>query len=161
MSGENLQQKRHYCQELTYTLSMSEYSPENFAKWLNAAFQKSSFKSFAQVADSVNLSRTTVNGYATAKPQSATNKPSRPKRENVIALAKALNKDVDEALILAGHAPLNGTMPFPPEIEEMMKNISFKVSESDRAEIVRDVTFAYEVALKRIEERKKREAESN
>ena len=158
MLVNNLQQKRHNRQEITYIFKMSDFKPDLFAKWLNDAYDASRFKSFAELGDTVKLSRTTVSSYAAARPQTASNKASRPRRENVIKLAQALNKDVDEALLLAGHAPISRKMPFPPEIEETMQNLSFKVSDADRAEIVKEVSFAYEVALKRLEDRKKREA---
>ena len=84
---------------------MSGFSPETFAKWLTDSFKESTFKSYAEIADAIKVSRTTVSSYATARPQTNSNKPSRPKREIVIRLAEVLNKDVNEALLLAGHAP--------------------------------------------------------
>ena len=105
MLVRNLQQKIHNCQEITYTFKMFRYSAEDFAKWLDNAFQLSSFKSYSDLADKVGLSRGTVSSYASARPQSTSNKASRPRRENVIKLASALKQDINEALLLAGHAP--------------------------------------------------------
>ncbi len=113
MSTNNLQQKRHSRQDIIYN-SFDMYNAEAFANWLENSFRKSSFKSYAEVGEKVGLSRSAIAGFAKAKPQSATNKASRPRRENVIAIAKALEADVDEALLLAGYAPT--TDPLPPEL---------------------------------------------
>jgi len=118
MLVENLQQKIHICQHKTYTFGMTEpeFDAEPFAKWLNEAFRDSRFKSFAEIAKLIKVSRTTISSYASARPQTVSNKPSRPKRENVIALASALNKDIDEALLLAGHAPNSEIKNIPVRI---------------------------------------------
>lgn len=120
MLVKNLQQNIHNCQEITYSVSMSAYSPENFAEWLDDAFKKSSFKSLAELADKVGLSRATVSSYASARPQTVSNKPSRPKRENVIKIAEALNQEVNRALLITGHAPLSETKPIPKPIIEAL-----------------------------------------
>lgn len=88
-----------------YDKTMTEFDAEKFAAWLENAFQNSRFKSYAQLAEFIGVTRTTISTFATARPQSHSGKPSRPKRNNVIALAQALDEDVDKALFLAGHAP--------------------------------------------------------
>lgn len=116
---------------------MPEFNAEAFANWLNDAYRESKYKSFSELADDVKLSRTTVNGYAKARPQTVSDKPSRPKRENVIQLATKLNKDVNEALLLAGFAPLSSDS----ESHEVSNGVSVifednYFSEDDKNEIV-------------------------
>ncbi|MBS4027208.1 MAG: hypothetical protein KGZ58_01115 [Ignavibacteriales bacterium] len=107
MSVNNLQQTRHNRQELIYNLQKMSFT-DDFANWLENAYQNSRFKSYAALGKAAGgLSRSTIASLAKAKPQTATNKASRPKRENVIAIAKALNADIDKVLQIAGHAPIN------------------------------------------------------
>lgn len=86
-------------------MSVSSFNPEAFARWLENHFQKSSFKSYAEIGDKVGVSRTTISSLSKARPQSVSGKPSRPRHDLVVALANVLNADVDEALLLAGYAP--------------------------------------------------------
>lgn len=83
------------------------YDPNRFAEWLNEAFTNSRFKSFAELADAAKLTRSGVGALMNAKKQPLTGKASQPKPDTVIKLATALNRDIDEALLLAGHAPIN------------------------------------------------------
>lgn len=93
------------------------YNPDAFADWLTSAFNESSFKSFEELAQRAKTTRSTISRYAGAKKQSLTNKPSQPKSGLVIALAEALNKDVNEALMAAGHAPKTAVLP--PELADI------------------------------------------
>lgn len=70
--------------------------------------------SMPQLAVLVKTNKQTINRWEKATPQSLTGKPSIPKREDVIELATALCTDPDEALLIAGYAPINS--PLPPEI---------------------------------------------
>jgi transcriptional regulator with XRE-family HTH domain len=105
MSVFNLQQKIPLCQLKTYNVVVYNFDAGIFGEWLESNFQKSPFKSYAALGEKIGVSRTTISAIAAARPQSMTGKPSQPKRELVIALATALNADVDQALLLAGHAP--------------------------------------------------------
>ncbi len=109
MSIVNLQQKIHNRQFHIYNYAMANYDADKFADWLTASFGKSSFKSFAALADSIGLSRSTISALAGAKKQPLTDKPSQPKSETVIKLAEALGEDPNQALLLAGHAPRTNT----------------------------------------------------
>lgn len=82
------------------------YDPVAFGKWLSDVYGKSRFKSWQQVADEVDSSRATLSRYAGVKKQTLTDKPSQPKPDLVIRLAKTFEEDVDKVLKLAGHAPL-------------------------------------------------------
>ena len=106
MSVNNLQQTRHNRQEVIYNYPNMDY--ENaFAVWLEAKFQESNFKSYAALGDAAKLSRSTIAALAKKKPQTANNKPSLPRRENVILIAEALKTNVNEALWVAGYATEN------------------------------------------------------
>ncbi len=83
------------------------YDPLVFAKWLTDAYESSPYKSWQAVADNVGTTRSTLSRLAGAKPQSINGKAGQPNSELVIRLAELFGKDIDEALIKGGHAPLN------------------------------------------------------
>src|SRR5689334_12498869 len=99
MSISNLQQKRHYCQETIYNLSMSNFDAARFAAWLENCFRTSRYQSYSELADAAGLKRSTVSSLVSAKPQTATGKPSQPKAVTVEKLAAALGEDIDGALL--------------------------------------------------------------
>lgn len=76
-----------------------------FAAWFMEGFKQSPYKSFAEVGDEVGAHRSTIARYAGAKKQGLTDKPSKPDPVIVERLAKLFDRDVDKALMLAGHAP--------------------------------------------------------
>lgn len=121
MSIANLQQNIHNRQLLIYNRAMSNYDADKFADWLSDSFNQSTFKSFAALADFTGLSRSTVSALAGAKKQPLTDKPSQPKAETVRSLAKALNEDVDKALLLAGHAPERAAPKKPTTVAEFFE----------------------------------------
>lgn len=82
------------------------YDPIEFAAWLSDAFRDSHFKSWQAVAERVGVTRSTLSRFAGAKPQSLTGKAGQPKAELVIKLARLFGRDVDQALMIAGHAPI-------------------------------------------------------
>jgi plasmid maintenance system antidote protein VapI len=100
---------------------MAIFDPERFGHYLENKFRESRYKSHTELATAAGLKRSTVSALIGAKPQTATNKPSQPKSDTVIRLAKALNADVDEFLLEAGHAPLNGTRPRPQTVAEFVR----------------------------------------
>lgn len=138
MSISNLQQIKHYRQETIYNYVMSIYDAKRFADWLNDAYKGSPFKSYADLAAAAKLTRSAVSSLATAKLQPLTGKPSQPKPETVVKLAEALNKDADEALLLAGYAPRGKDM----ESHEIIKGVrlqldhSVKLNETDKQRII-------------------------
>lgn len=137
MSISSLQHNVHNRQSLIYNFGMANYDPVAFAKWLNEAFEKSSFKSFSALADSAKLQRSTVSALVNAKLQTLTGKASQPKPETVISLATVLNEDVDKALLLAGHAPKNSS-----EIPKSIAAIGFKdLTEEDAEKVASYIQF--------------------
>ena len=104
---------------------MAIFDPERFGRYLENKFRESRYKSHTELATAAGLKRSTVSALIGAKPQTATNKPSQPKVPTVISLAKALNADVDEFLLEAGHAPLNdGTRRRPRTVAEFVRMLS-------------------------------------
>lgn len=154
MSVSNLQQNIHNCQESIYTSVMGNFDAARFAAFLDQAYRQSRFKSHSELATAAGLKRATVSSLISAKPQTATNKPSQPRPETVIGLAKALEIDPDSALLTAGHAPMN---------QGTMHNIGFNatvkfgidVSAKDQQELADELALAYEVIMTR---RKRRDA---
>lgn len=103
---------------------MAIFDAERFGRYLANKFRESRYKSHTELATAAGLKRSTVSALIGAKPQTATNKPSQPKPDTVIRLAKALNADVDEFLLEAGHAPMNGTRPRPQTVGEFVQVLS-------------------------------------
>jgi plasmid maintenance system antidote protein VapI len=100
---------------------MAIYDPERFGRYLDSKFRESRYKSHTELATAAGLKRSTVSALIGAKPQTATNKPSQPKADTVIRIANALGADVDEFLLEAGHAPLNGTRRRPQTVAEFVR----------------------------------------
>lgn len=86
---------------------MSQFKAEELAKLLTAGFQNSSIKTITDLAAAVNSNKGTLSRLMSAAPQTATGKPSQPNSDLVVRLAETLKINVDEALVLAGYAPLN------------------------------------------------------
>src|SRR5262249_4530813 len=103
---------------------MPIFDPERFGRYLENKFRESRYKSHTELATAAGLKRSTVSALIGAKPQTATNKPSQPKADTVIRIAGALNADVDEFLLEAGHAPLKGTRPRPQTVAEFVRELS-------------------------------------
>src|SRR5262249_38170450 len=103
---------------------MPIFDPERFGRYLENKFRESRYKSHTELATAAGLKRSTVSALIGAKPQTATTKPSQPKADTVIRIAKALNADVDEFLLEAGHAPLNGVVPRPQTVAEFVRLLS-------------------------------------
>lgn len=83
------------------------FDPRRFADKLTELFLESRFKTQSALAAAAGLERSSVSAYMNARPQSITGKASQPTPETAAALAKALGANVDELLLLAGHAPRN------------------------------------------------------
>ena len=108
LSYNKIYNKSNFC--CTISNVHTTYDPVAFGKWLTEAFEESQYKSWQQVANALGkirgATRSTLSRYAGAKPQHLTDVPSQPKPALVIALAKLFDKNVNEALALAGHAGL-------------------------------------------------------
>lgn len=61
-----------------------------------------------------------------------TDKPSQPKRETVVSLAKALNENIDKTLVLAGYAPTNTNLDSHEILDGVM--VSFDEKKFTKAE---------------------------
>lgn len=162
----NLQQNIHNRQFNIYNYAMLNYDPDKFADWLSDSFNRSTFKSFAALADAVGLSRSTVSALAGAKKQPLTDKPSQPKSENVIKLAKALGENVDVALNIAGYASQSNS-----EIDVIANRLASGVMASGfndlededlREAFLEDMqTISASMLQRRIAEQNKRKAKKN
>jgi hypothetical protein len=90
------------------------YDAQEFADLLTSAFKNSFYKSWQEVADKVESTRSTLSRYAGAKPQTLTGKPSQPEPELVIKLARLFDQNVNQWLQAAGHAALRNGQPEKP-----------------------------------------------
>lgn len=68
-------------------------------------YKDSSYKSYTELAAAVESNKATISRLMTAAPQTLTGKPSQPDKELVKRLAKVFDKNINDALMLAGHAP--------------------------------------------------------
>ena len=96
------------------SITVESFDADRFARWLQAAYEESTYKSQARLAVAVGSNQASVSRWMNAANQSTTNKPTQPPSDIVIKLAKELKKDINEALIAAGHAPLEGQILPPP-----------------------------------------------
>jgi plasmid maintenance system antidote protein VapI len=130
MSINNLRNNLHYCQETIYICDMSIFDAKRFGEWLKDAFDNSHYKSFAQLAEKVGVTRAYVSNLINAKEQLLTGKASQPNSELVVKLAQALGKDVNEALLLAGHAPIDSKIrkpETPADFIQILDNMGFEI----------------------------------
>jgi transcriptional regulator with XRE-family HTH domain len=134
--------------KLSTLCTMGNFDAARFAAYLNDAYLRSQFKSHSALATAAGLKRSTVSSLISAKPQSATNKPSQPRAETVIALAQALDLDVDNALLAAGHAPRSPGQSVSIGFEASVK-LGTNVSPEERQEIAEELALAYEVIMER------------
>jgi transcriptional regulator with XRE-family HTH domain len=130
------------------------FDPAEFGEWLSEAYQDSPFKSWQQVADRVGTTRSTLSRLAGAKPQSLTGKPGQPNPDLVVKLAKLFGKDVNEALIKGGHAPIDrypaesglfrGIEKLSPERQELARRQIRAIIESLSVEEHHDFDYVEE-----------------
>lgn len=139
---------------LSTLIIMSNFNAESFAKWLEDAFRHSRFKSYSELAEHAGLKRSTVSSLVSAKPQSATGKASQPRTETVISLAKSLGIDIDQALLKAGHAPINDGVMVDIGNKATVSLGTAGLTTEERNEIANELSLAYSVILERLKRKK-------
>jgi len=137
---------------------MANFDAETFARWMQENYSKDKYGNYENFAKIIKSNPATISRLMTAKKQTLTDKPSQPKRDLVIRLAEEFNKDIDEALLLAGYAPKESMVAETAELDE---NVRVQLlgakhfTEEDKREYMEAFQVAYEVAKRRIAERKK------
>ncbi len=107
--------------EKSYKISniVNKFDADAFANWFKPCYlqgkKDSRYGSYKELAEKVGSNEATLNRLANAADQSITQKPSQPGKDLVIKLAEFYGADVDKTLVLAGHAPKNGSQ-FPEPI---------------------------------------------
>ena len=134
------------------TLSDNKLQLKKLGKWVKKHREAMNY-SQETAAEKVGLSR-----YQWIRIE---NGQSGTKRETIINIAKELNADVAEGLtLLAGLEPENGQAPntFNVSLEENVRLSLFhgaKYTEAEQEEFVEAFNVAYEIAKRRIQERRK------
>jgi transcriptional regulator with XRE-family HTH domain len=92
---------------------------KTFSEWLNYHRKKNKF-TFAGLAEAIGgiCSNAFLNQVEKNRYKNSKGKPMRPAEEIVLALALVFNADANEALTLAGYAPLNA-QTVPAEISNL------------------------------------------
>lgn len=107
---------------------------------MRSNYSKDKFENYVKFSKLVDSNPATISRLMNAKKQTLTNKASQPKRDLVIRLAEAFDASVDEALLLAGHSPINNKIPEainlvgfdgldPDDLEDIADYIKFKKSQ--------------------------------
>ena len=93
-----------------------------------------------------------------AAPHSLTGKAVTPKRPTVEKIARGLESPIEDALEAAGYVSQNNsnieTLDLDENVRVQLLNAK-NYSEEDKREFLRDFQTAYEIAKRRIEEKKK------
>lgn len=85
---------------------------------MQESFKESSYKTFTELAEAVKSNKATISRLMNGASQTLTDKPSQPKPDLVIRLAEVFGADVNQILVLAGHAPQNGTQEIPEAVRK-------------------------------------------
>lgn len=100
---------------------LEELDAEAFANWLRTAYDRSSFKTLTQLAAAVGSNKATISRLMTGAPQTLTGKPSKPRVDLIIRLAKALNADETEGLFYGGHPVYGKPYKKPTNLAEFLE----------------------------------------
>lgn len=92
---------------------MEKFDKEKFAVWMQEGFAASPAKSQAELVKAVKSNPATISRLMSGAPQTTNNKASQPPPDLVKRLAIFFKKNVDDALVLAGHAPESNILPEP------------------------------------------------
>jgi hypothetical protein len=129
---------------------MGNFDALKLAKHLQNAFEKSNFKSYTKLAETLKSNKATVSRTLTASVQTLTGKPSQPKREFLIDISRELKTDVNETLILGGYAPLETQTPISDVADEEFATLFYdsanwsEESRNDAIETAKDVFRRYQ-----------------
>jgi transcriptional regulator with XRE-family HTH domain len=117
---------------------------QTFGEWLLTA-RKQAGLTQEQLAQKAGISKPYVGTLENARPHTTTGATPQPDREKVVALAKALNKSEDDALLAAGYAPTEKQTILPPEL----RHIDFSLfNENELIEIANFAEFIFNKKLR-------------
>lgn len=98
---------------------VANFDAERFAAWMKDGYASSTYKSQINLANVVGSNQASISRWMNAAKQSTTDKATQPPADVVIKLAVEFKRDINEALIIAGHAPLElPQMPAPLELSD-------------------------------------------
>lgn len=122
---------------------------QSFGKWLLET-RKAKGLTQEQLAKKAGVSKPYIGHLENSRPHSTTDAPPQPAKDKVIAIAEALNEDVDSVLLLAGFAPIS-------EVEATRNRIV--VSDKDGFDEQDLLEISEFIAFKKSQKEKKNEIE--
>ncbi|MGI8542059.1 MAG: helix-turn-helix domain-containing protein [Aridibacter sp.] len=93
-------------------LQFLDMNENTFGKWLNEHRTNARLSQQA-LGDKTGMSKQYISVLERGEPHALTNKPVTPAVDIVDALAKALDRPIDEARLAAGYAGINSQTPEP------------------------------------------------
>lgn len=136
-------------------------SVENFGQWLRR-HRKQLRLTQKDVADRANLSFSYVSTLERQQPHTITGNDILPTREKVESLARAVQGDLNEALLLCGYAPVNVQMQngfkiHLPDGLEMYIPYSVEISTQEEADrLQQDIELVYQMTKERLRRERER-----
>lgn len=91
---------------MNYNVAVMSRNYKTFGQWLKSHRQQLDLYQ-SHVAKKAGVSTSYVSNIERTQPHTVTGRPIHPERDKVIALAQAVEGNVDEALLLAGYAPVS------------------------------------------------------
>lgn len=134
---------------------------DSFGKWLRECIRESGLSN-AEVGRRVGVSGTHIGNLVRDFSPNTKNGIGKPSPELAEALANLFKKPVDEALVLAGYAPRQTNNIFNIGLDENVRLSLFhgsKFTEDEREEFIEAFNVAYEIAKRRVEQKRKNKEE--
>ena len=111
----------------------------------------------SDLAKRAGVSTSYISTIERGQKHSITGAELRPEPQKVTAIAKALGRSADEALLLAGYAPKTETPTFNLAESARIALLDQNLSPEDQAEIIEEMTIAYNVIMERRRLRRERQ----
>ncbi len=128
-----------FCYKLSNTVEL--FNADGFAEWMKKHWADSKWKNYKDFAAEIKSNPATISRLMNGAPQTLTDKASQPKPDLVKRIAEAFGADVDEALNLAGHAPLK------PQIGGVILRDWEKLSEKARLKKIKEFEAQIQVEI--------------
>ncbi len=138
------------CKDSDYTILMS------FGKWLRDR-RDSLGLSQGELSERSGLSVSYISALEREEPNTRAGLPRQPKIDKIDRLARALQVGVNEARQAAGYAPKTETPTFNLAESARIALLDQNLSPEDQAEIIEEMTIAYNVIMERRRLRRERQ----
>jgi len=135
ISNEKIYPKNNICYKISNNV---KFDAKKFAEWMQKCFRNSPYKTITSLANAAESNKATISRLMSGAAQTLTNKPSQPSQKLVKKLAVIFNEPIDDALLLAGHAPIKYEYDSHDILEgvKIQFNQSVKLSKKDKEKIL-------------------------